>query len=407
MDSRFRNMLSKATRLTKAGDVKAAAATILTALRRTASPPPRTPAPQRDAPWIIDVETTPVHGAPAPMATSPLHGGDAGPGHEPPKPHWGAELDSRFVSGVYPHAQGVHHYKLFIPPHAHAPRQPLPLIVMLHGCTQDPDDFAAGTGMNDAAREEGFFVLYPAQTQHANLQRCWNWFKHNHQQRDRGEPALLAGMVRSVMREHPIDPARVYVAGLSAGGAMAAILGDAYPDVFAAVGVHSGLPTGSASDVSSAFMAMRSGDGAAAATTGLSHLPGLRHVQPAARTGHERPVRQGGALPTIVFHGDCDSTVHPANAERVIEACTPPHGPASPVQVEQQRSRSRNGRHYTRRVQRDASGRTMSEHWLVHGAGHAWSGGRPGGSYTDPQGPDATREMVRFFFATRKAPLAS
>jgi poly(hydroxyalkanoate) depolymerase family esterase len=240
---------------------------------------------------------------------------------------------------------------------------------MLHGCTQDPDDFAAGTAMNDLAREQGFLVLYPAQVQHANASRCWNWFKHNHQRRDRGEPALLAGMTRSVMARHAVDPSRVYVAGLSAGGAMAAILGDAYPDLYAAVGVHSGLNPGAATDVKSAFEAMKRGAPGSAAP--------------------DRP-------PTIVFHGDRDTTVNPANGEHVVAQ----H--ASRATAEGERARSGNGRDYTRRRYRDAQGRVVAEHWVVHGSGHAWSGGRAAGSYTDARGPDATREMLRFFLEHRR-----
>jgi poly(hydroxyalkanoate) depolymerase family esterase len=235
---------------------------------------------------------------------------------------------------------------------------------MLHGCTQDPDDFAAGTGMNDAARERGCFVLYPAQAQKANPSRCWNWFKHNHQQRGRGEPALLAGMTRAVMQRHAVDPQRVYVAGLSAGGAMAAILGDAYPDLYAAVGVHSGLPAGSATNVKSAFEAMKAGSTA---------------------------TPTGQAPPTIVFHGDQDATVHPVNGERVAASS------AGAAQPSSEQARSGNGRAYTRRVYRDEAGGVRTEHWTVHGAGHAWSGGRADGSYTDAKGPDATAEMLRFF----------
>jgi poly(3-hydroxybutyrate) depolymerase len=173
-------------------------------------------------------------------------------------------------------------------------------------------------------------------------------------------------MTREVMSRYAIDAQRVYVAGLSAGGAMAAILGQAYPDLFAAVGVHSGLPSGSARDLPSALSAMKGG------AAGM----------------------HGAAMPpTIVFHGDQDPTVHPANGEQVAAAS------AGDATAEFERAQSLNGRQYTRRSFRDASGRVVAEHWAVHGSGHAWSGGSPSGSYTDPKGPDATEEMLRFFFS--------
>ncbi|AEG94045.1 esterase, Carbohydrate Esterase Family 1-like protein [Ramlibacter tataouinensis TTB310] len=255
-------------------------------------------------------------------------------------------------------------YKLFIP--AGAGSGPLPLVVMLHGCTQDPDDFAAGTRMNELAQAEGFFVLYPAQAQRANPQRCWNWFKPNHQGRGRGEPELLAGMVRGLMARYPIDPDRVYVAGLSAGGAMAAIVAAAYPEIFAAAGVHSGLAAGAAHDVPSAFEAMKK--------------------------GAQRPAR-AVPVPTIVFHGDADATVHPVNGRQVMAAA----GPVGGTTAEPEELRPAGRRRATRQVQRDATGAVVAEHWLVHGAPHAWSGGSKRGSYTDPEGPDATAEMLRFF----------
>ena len=214
----------------------------------------------------------------------------AAPPQSPPQPAGHGE----FIAGQYIGSAGARDYKLFIPPAAG--ERALPLVVMLHGCTQNPDDFAAGTGMNDAALANGFFVLYPAQSQQANPQRCWNWFKHNHQARGRGEPELLAGMTRDVMARYAIDPTRVYVAGLSAGGAMAAILGDAYPDLFAAVGVHSGLATGIAKDLPSALGAMNGGG--------------------------SRPNGAASGVPTIVFHGDADATVHPGNGDHVIAAST-------------------------------------------------------------------------------------
>jgi poly(hydroxyalkanoate) depolymerase family esterase len=244
--------------------------------------------------------------------------------------------------------------------------RPLPLVVMLHGCTQNPDDFAAGTTMNEVAEAEGFFVLYPAQSTQANPQRCWNWFKHNHQQRDRGEPALLAGMTRSIAQRHAIDTDRIYVAGLSAGGAMAAILGAAYPDVYAAVGVHSGLAAGIASDLPSALAAMKDGGHVAAGT----------------------PSR----MPTIVFHGGADAIVHPRNGERVIAASV---GTTTTVEVELLPGAQ--GRACTRHIHRATDGRVVAEHWVVHGAPHAWSGGSAEGSYTDVRGPDASTEMLRFF----------
>jgi poly(hydroxyalkanoate) depolymerase family esterase len=248
--------------------------------------------------------------------------------------------------------------------------QTVPLVVMLHGCTQSPDDFAAGTRMNRLAEEQGFLVAYPAQPQSANAQKCWNWFEAGEQLRDRGEPSLIAGLTRQILRDHAVDPARIYVAGLSAGGAAAAVMGATYPDLYAAIGVHSGLACGAARDVPSAFAAMRQG------------APSL------ARAGGP-----GGPLPTIVFHGDGDKTVNPVNGDQVIAQAK---GEA-PLQTMVTSGEAPGGIRYTRRVQTDSSGRTRLEHWVLHGAGHAWSGGSPDGSYTEPRGPDASREMVRFF----------
>ena len=259
-------------------------------------------------------------------------------------------------------------YRLYVPPDAAA--QPRPLLVMLHGCTQDADDFAAGTRMNALAREHGCYVLYPIQSRQANPQHCWNWFKHTHQQRERGEPALLAGMVRAVMATHAIDPSRIYVAGLSAGGAMAAILGRTHPDLFAAVGVHSGLPAGAARDLPSALEAMKQGAPAVPSPGGAD------------------------ALPTIVFHGTAERTVHPRNGEQVVQGFGTP--------VEEQVVPAPGGRRATRRVWRDANGAVRAEHWRIDGAPHAWSGGSTEGSYTDPRGPDASAEMLRFFLAHPK-----
>jgi poly(hydroxyalkanoate) depolymerase family esterase len=276
-----------------------------------------------------------------------------------------------YIAGSFTNEAGTRGYKLYIPSRSDGAR---PLIVMLHGCTQSADDFAAGTRMNFVAEEHGCFVVYPEQPSAANAQKCWNWFNPGDQQRDRGEPALIAGITRQIMRDHKIDARRVYIAGLSAGGAAAAIMGEAYPELYAAVGVHSGLACGAARDLPSAFAAM-SGNGPARAGSRVSTRGQL--------APHD--------VPTIVFHGDRDTTVHPRNGAEVIARA------GGDVEV-LQRPQAQPGRgKFTRSVRRDAGGRSVLELWEIHGAGHAWSGGSPAGSFTDPTGPDATREMLRFF----------
>jgi poly(hydroxyalkanoate) depolymerase family esterase len=267
-------------------------------------------------------------------------------------------------------------YALHIP----AGRDPAgaPLLVMLHGCTQSPEDFARGTRMNRLADQQGYVVAWPMQSAERNPNRCWNWFRDSDQQRGRGEPALLAALTRELIARHRLDARRVYAAGLSAGGAMAAVLASTHPDLYAAIGVHSGLPIGLASDVPSAFAAMHKGGG--------------------------RRWRRAGAaadtpVPAIVFHGDVDATVHPANGHGVIAQSLGSSGEGDPgagraAAVERGSS---GGRSYTRTVHRSAEGRLAAEHWVVHGAAHAWIGGDAAGSYADPAGPDASAQMLRFF----------
>jgi poly(hydroxyalkanoate) depolymerase family esterase len=281
----------------------------------------------------------------------------------------------QFILSSYANDAGTRTFKLYVP--SRYSGEALPLIVMLHGCTQSADDFAVGTRMNLLAEEQTFLVAYPEQSSAANPSKCWNWFNAADQQRDQGEPSLIAGITRRIMRNYTVNPRRVYVAGLSAGAAAAAIMGTTYPDLYAAIGVHSGLACGAASDLPTAFAAMRQGN----ATRSLSGQ---------ARSSDRQIV------PTIVFHGDEDSTVHPGNADCVIAQFMTVAVGSLTQQLQQ--GRVRGGHAYSRHSYQDADGRTLLEQWVVHGLSHAWSGGSAAGSYTDPQGPDATREMLRFFF---------
>jgi len=284
---------------------------------------------------------------------------------------------AQFLSRSFACAAGSRAYKLYIPrPHAVGRRG---LLVMLHGGTQDGDDFAAGTRMNDLAEKHGLLVAYPSQSKGANSSLCWNWFKPEHQIRGSGEPSIIAGITQDIIATYDVDPARVFVAGLSAGGAMAAVMGATYPDLYAAVGVHSGLPYRSAADLPSAFAAMR-GD---AVPRGL-------------RPRKSRSAADGGPrIRTIVFHGDADNIVHPSNAAKVVGAAK--EGDS----IARAEARHTAIRAHTRTVTRDKTGRVIVEQWLIHGSGHAWSGGSPNGTYTDPHGPDASSEMLRFFLEER------
>lgn len=362
MSALFKKLFQEATRLTRNGSLQEATRAIQEALGRTAAPTAPAATPAAASAWktagdVIDVVARhmpqPVSEPVRPLHTPVQPASNDGPGE--------------FTEASFTHAGTTRSYKLYTPAHAIAqPAKPLPLVLMLHGCTQNPDDFAAGTGMNALALEHGFVVLYPAQNQKANAQRCWNWFTPADQQRDGGEAAWLAALVQQVTRIRAIDPARVYVAGLSAGGAMASILGNTHPDVFAAVGVHSGLACGVASNVITALSVMKNGRSAAGAAS---------------------------QLPTIVFHGDADKTVHPHNAEAVLQTAI---GRATTT-AKTSEGKAARGQSYTRTTYQTADGHSIAENWTLHGAGHAWSGGSAKGSYTDPLGPDASAEMWRFF----------
>jgi poly(hydroxyalkanoate) depolymerase family esterase len=293
----------------------------------------------------------------------------------------------RFTERSYTNQAGTRTYKLYIP--SGYMGQEVPLVVMLHGCTQSPNDIAAGAQMNMLAEENIFLVAYPAQAQGANTNKCWNWFKASDQQRGRGEPSLVAGITRQVIDEYNVADRQVYVAGMSAGGAMAAIMAETYPDLYAAVGIHSGLAPGAAHDMPSAFAAMHQGEPATP----------RRDVPMGTATGASARI-----VPAIVFHGDRDKTVHPRNADHLLEHYCPAKLTGSQAEASGSTPRGTvrqgqvpGGHAYTRTTYRDAGGRTIAERWTVHGLGHAWSGGSSSGSYTDPKGPDASAEMVRFF----------
>lgn len=343
-----RPAMSEALRLTRAGDLTAATRQILATLGGQA---------HRTAPMRNGGELVP----------NQLRIGTDGSGRATPS----ARGTSRFEPRRCLSEAGDLDYWLYVPAGAGTG---CPLIVMLHGCTQSPEDFARGTRMNSLADELGYLVAYPKQTQTANAQECWNWFRAGDQGRDRGEPAMLAAMVRQIIVDEDVDPARVYAAGLSAGGAMAAILADAYPDIFAAIGIHSGLPAGCARNLPGALSAMRTG-------------------------GRGKPVARS-LVPTICFQGDRDQTVHAANSDAIVAAALPLAD--SPLLLSQETAQKAGRRRSTRELHRNDRGEILIERWTIHGASHAWAGGDAAGTYTDPTGPDASREMARFFLSHRK-----
>ena len=352
MNDQFASAMGQALEHTRAGNPGEATRILQAALngtplagQTTTTAPAR---PRRPLGQIIDTLVNGKARGPAGMrATS-----------KQPAVPTGATFEARRHDSTH----GAREYRLFTPSPRDEPVQGL--VMMLHGCTQNADDFAVGTGMILLAERHNVVVVFPDQTRAANHMGCWNWFRPEDQTRDRGEPAILADLARKVAAECGVSADRTYVAGLSAGGAMAAILGAVHGDVFAAAGVHSGLAPGAASDVASAFSAMQ-GQGAA------------------PRTSQTAPRR------TIVFHGSADSTVAPANADAVLVAAL---GQASLTQIE---DTAVVGARVT--LHRDAAGRTVAERWIVPGMGHAWSGGSSDGSHTDPNGPDASEEMLRFF----------
>ena len=377
----LQNTIRDAMRLMQGGDLAAATAAIQEGLGGTA-----TPVPCSGAEAEAGLQAAPLDGefrivseriidAPVARSSNETRMRDAAP-----------SAVAQFQTRSYSCPAGTRAYKLFIPGSYRG--QPMPLIVMLHGCTQTPDDFARGTRMNELAEIEGCLVAYPAQAQSHNYSKCWNWFKSADQQRDAGEPAIIAGITRELLDEFGLDASRVYIAGLSAGAAMAVVMGRVYPDLYAAVGVHSGLPYAGAHDLPSAIAAMNRRATHGAGSTHACSPEGGRCAM----------------IPTIVFHGDRDTTVSLFNGERVIvesvagAALQRSHADVAPTaKVEVERGTATGGREFTRTIYCDDGDAVLAEQWVIHGSGHAWSGGDAGASYTDPSGPDASAEMLRFF----------
>ncbi|MBA4495216.1 alpha/beta hydrolase family esterase [Paenactinomyces guangxiensis] len=281
-------------------------------------------------------------------------------------------------------------YKLYIPS-GYTPETPLPLVVMLHGCAQNPDNFAAGTEMNQYAEQYHFLVAYPDQPYSANLSKCWNWFDPLHQSRGSGEPASIARVVNHIKESYSVDSDRVYVGGLSAGGAMSVIMGAAYPDMFAAVGVSSGLEYKAATSSLTAWTVMMNG--------------GPDPVQQGNRA-YQAMGSYARVVPVIAFHGTSDYTVYPVNGHQVISQWAQTNDRVSDGsdnnniddhadQVEN--GQVTGGRSYTRSVYKDQAGNIVMEKIIVNGMGHAWSGGTYTGTYTDPTGPEASKMMWNFF----------
>jgi poly(hydroxyalkanoate) depolymerase family esterase len=288
-----------------------------------------------------------------------------------------------FVAGVFKDDAGERRYKLFRPA---ADKMPTAgrrtLVVVLHGCTQDADDIAKGSRFNDAASLDGFIVLYPEQPAAAHARKCWNWYVPGEIHRGRGEAAIIANLTMQVMRDEGIDPHRVYLAGISAGAAMAANLAAGYPELFAAAAFHSGLPAFVATDTPSALAIMAKGP---AESDELGQL------------AFEEMGSRARVVPVIAIHGAADPSVSIVNLRAtarqwaVANALAAHASAPDPVEMHPADHRL-SGQRYVL-----SNGTVLAEAWRVDGLAHAWSGGSAAGSYTDPSAPDATTMMIEFF----------
>ena len=280
-------------------------------------------------------------------------------------------------------------YLLYLPRNYSAAKA-LPMIVMMHGCKQDAHIFAAATRMNGLADRDEFIVLYPEQRRLANIHRCWNWFSRSAQD-GAGEAAILCDMIRSLANEYHADPARIYIAGLSAGAAMATNLAISHPDLFAGCAIHSGLMFRAATSTSGALNAMRYG----------SRLD----PQEIAKSAFATIRGKSDAIPALVIHGDQDRVVHPANADQAVamfgalneSLATEVDGQAESLQRRPGANRSAGGYGYET-VNYYRGERLLISKVMISGMGHAWSGGDSDYPYNDEAGPSAS-ELICDFFA--------
>ncbi len=402
MNDQVQAAMAEATHLTRVGQLAEATALIQRTLGGISTPAGRsTRADIPDEPEVRVVEVTPpllgptiqgrVGASPGPASAYPTdppqtlppdafqragsHHGSMRRGQPlrsgvvTPSSH----LGEKFIDRAYSNTAGTRTYKLYVP--RSYTGQAVPLLIMLHGCTQNAVDFAAGTRMNMFAEGKTLLVAYPEQISSANNSKCWNWFQPADQQRGMGEPSLIAGITQQIMNSYHVDTNRVYIAGMSAGGAMAVIMAVTYPDLYVAVGVHSGLAYRAGHDVRSGFAAMRRGSG-----------------------NSSRQLTT--VIPLIVFHGDRDTTVFPVNADHLLDQWLQAtnYGQGRSVgSTKVIRGQVASGRAYTRFIYHNTGDHAVAEKWLVHQAGHVWSGGSTDGSFTDPRGPDASSELLRFF----------
>ncbi len=363
MSEQWNTTMGEALRLTRAGQLAQATTLLQRGLAGQAGGP---------QPGAAGAEDLAGHGPARPSLALAESSGARPSAHSDAQPPARARAGGESQRRRHTETAGTRSYDLYVPRGYRG--DPIPLVVMLHGGTQNAIDFAAGTRMNELAEHHTFFVAYPEQSRAANQGGYWNWFSPTHQSTGSGEPAIIAGITRQVMGDLAVDSARVYIAGLSAGGAMAAVMAATYPDLYAAVGVHSGIGYRAAHDAGSAFAAMRTGG-----------------TPPAT-----------GRVPLFVIHGDKDAIVAPINAEKLI-GCRLAAGDITsqdgPLTV-----RADGGRPYTRTTYYSLDAVAVAQSIIVHGGGHAWYGGNPAGSYTDPDGPNASAEMIRFFLLHEATP---